>query len=98
MAKIARKSRWIFWGLIGLALLIFSGGLVFGREGLVRYVELHRKLRWTQREIVLAREQNADLKHRLEALQRHDSLAMEEEARRHHLVGPNEEIYEIEVK
>jgi cell division protein FtsB len=95
---MARKSRWILWGLIGVVLLIFSGSLVFGREGLVRYLELHRKLRRTQREIVLAREQNAALKHRLEALQKRDSLAMEEEARRNHLVGPSEEIYEVEVK
>jgi cell division protein FtsB len=95
---VTRKSRWILWGLIGVVLLIFSGSLVLGREGLVRYVELLRKLKRTQREIVLAREQNAALKRRLEALQKRDSLAMEEEARRNHLVGQNEEIYEVEIK
>ncbi|MFH1012062.1 MAG: septum formation initiator family protein [bacterium] len=94
----SQKSRWIFGGLAGVVLLVFCGSFSFGREGLFRYVELRRELRRTQQEILLSREQNAQLKETLEKLRNGDPLAMEEEARRHHLVGPNEELYEIEVK
>jgi len=93
-----RKSRWIAVGLVGAVLLVFLGSFSFGREGLFRYLELRRELRRTQQEILLSRAQNAELKNHLERLRKGDSLALEEEARRHHLVGPNEEIYEVDVK
>lgn len=90
--------RWIIGGVAGIAFLVFAGPLVFGSEGLVRYFELRRELAETQARITLVRQQNAELRRQLDALQKRSPLALEEEARRHRLIGPCEEIYEVEVK
>lgn len=99
--KRARKRPWVRWaigGLVGAIFLIFARPLVFGEEGLIRYFELRRELAEIQERITLVREQNAELRRRLEMLRRPSRVVLEEEARRHHLVGPHEELYEVEVK
>ncbi len=97
--RLERKTRrWILAGLAGGILLVFASLLAFGEEGLIRYFEKRRELAQVREELELVRQQNAALREHLERLQARDSLALEEEARRHHLVGPNEELYEVEVK
>jgi cell division protein FtsB len=99
--KRARKTstvKWAIGGLAVIAFLVFAGPLVFGSEGLVRYFELRKELAKTEARIALVRQQNAELKRQLEALQKQSPLALEEEARRHHLIGPCEELYEVKVK
>lgn len=98
MQIIPKKPQRVVWCFVGLILLAFCGSFFLGRDGLIRYFELRRELKRTEQEIVLSREQNSELRRHLESLQKGDSLALEEEARRHRLVGPNEEIYEVEVK
>ena len=93
----ASSLRWVLGGLAAIVFLVFAGPLVFGDEGLVRYFELRRELAETQARIALVRQQNAELKRQLEALEQRSHLALEEEARRHHLIGPREELYEVEV-
>jgi cell division protein FtsB len=96
--ELERKvRRWIWAGLGGI-LLLYLGLLAFGEEGLIRYFEKRRELAQVRAELELVRQQNAALRARLEKLQAGDSLALEEEARRQHMIGPNEEIYDIEVK
>ena len=90
--------RWVFLGLAGAILLVFSGSLVFGEEGLIRYFELRRELTETNDHILLVRQQNSELKARLDSLKEQSPMTLEEEARRHCLVGQNEELYEVEVR
>ena len=83
---------------MGAVLLLFAGPIVFGEGGLLRYFELRRDLKRTQEQVAMMRAQNSELKRQLEVLQTGSHKALEEEARRHRLIGPNEELYEIEVR
>ena len=99
MATRARKtSLWVFGGLVGEVLLLFAGPVVLGEGGILRYFELRRDLKRTQEQIAVMRAQNTELKRQLEVLRTGSPKALEEEARRHRLMGPNEELYEIEVR
>lgn len=99
MAIRTRKtSLWVFGGLAGAVLLLFAGPVVLGEGGLIRYFELRRDLKRTQEQIAVMRAQNTELKRQLELLRAKSPEALEEEARRHRLIGPNEELYEIEIR
>ena len=78
--------------------IVLGGPLVFGEEGLIRYFELRGELAEIHERIALVRRQNSELKARLESLKGQSPMAMEEDARRHCLIGPNEELYEIKVQ
>ena len=78
--------------------MLFAGPMILGEGGLLRYFELRRDLKRTQKQIAVMRAQNQELKRQLEALRKESPKALEEEARRHRLVGPNEELFEIEVR
>lgn len=98
MGSLQKTSRFVLGGLAIAVFLLFAGPLVLGEEGLLRFFELRRELKRTEAQIALLHRQNTDLERRLEELQQRYPLALEEEARRHRLIGPREEIYEVEVR